>query len=190
MSGAGQNARLLGKKRVLPNEIAHRFNCKDDFLNYFGSQLQMYVPPKLMVNKGKWWHVRLNSVTDFLRQVLTEEKELLPLSAVKLVTVPNYDELSVKNMWPHMRKIDEFMKFFPDNIPKGRLPAREYFFNIMNTINTEYVQQLIRHATEQRHSAANTDMQQESIVVSDRMLEQLNALPYVSCKYILLSHIM
>ena len=64
----------------------------------------------------------------------------MPLSSVKLVTVPNYDELSVKNLWPHMKQIGEFMKYFPDKIPQGRLPAREYFFNIMNSINSDYVQ--------------------------------------------------
>ena len=128
------------KKRLLPSEIAHRFNCKDDFLNYFANQLQMYVPPKLMVNKGKGTCPLIDNVTDFLRQVLSEEKQLMPLSSVKLVTVPNYDELSVKNLWPHMKQIAEFMKYFPDKIPQGRLPAREYFFNIMNSINSDYVQ--------------------------------------------------
>ena len=62
----------------------------------------MYVPPKVMVNKGKFPFYIKAFVIDFLRQVLTEEKALLPLSDVKLVTVPNYDELSVKNLWPHM----------------------------------------------------------------------------------------
>ena len=128
-------SKVLGKRRVLPNEIAHRFHCKDDFLNYFGNQLQLYVPSKLMVNKGKLTSPKLIYVTDFLRQVLTEEKELMPLSTVKMVVVPNYDELSVKNLWPHMQGIDEFMRFFPDKIPQGRLPARDYFFNVMNTIN-------------------------------------------------------
>ena len=113
----------------------------------------------------------------------------MPLSSVKLVTVPNYDELSVKNLWPHMQQIDEFMKYFPDKIPQGRLPAREYFFNIMNSINPEYVQGLIRHATEQRHSASNFNEQHESIVVSDKMLDQLNSMPYISCKYISMTDI-
>ena len=133
-------SKVLGKRRVLPNEIAHRFHCKDDFLNYFGNQLQLYVPPKLMVNKGKLKSLIIKFAIDFLRQVLTEEKELMPLTDVKMVAVPNYDELSVKNLWPHMQGIDEFMKYFPDKIPKGRLPAREYFFNVMNSINPGYVQ--------------------------------------------------
>ena len=129
----------VSKKRHLPTELAHRFNCKDDFLNYFSNQLQLYVPPKIMVNKGKMKFFLFNMSLDFLRMVLTEEKKLMALDEVKLVVVPNYDELSVKNLWPSFQKIPEFMKFFPDKIPKGRLPSRDYFFNIMNSLNSEYV---------------------------------------------------
>ena len=99
-----------------------------------------------------------------------------------MVKVPNYDELSVKNLWPHMQNVPEFMRFMPDSIPKGRLPCREYFFTIMNTLNREYVGSLIRHANEQRHSAANMDMQTETIAISDKMWEQLNRLPFSSGK--------
>ena len=52
-----------------------------------------------------------------------------------MVRVPNYDELSVTNLWPHMQSVPEFMRFMPDSIPKGRLPCRDYFFTIMNTLN-------------------------------------------------------
>ena len=113
----------------------------------------------------------------------------MPLSDVKLVVVPNYDELSVKNLWPHMKGIEQFMRYFPDKIPQGRLPARDYFFNVMNTLNPGYVQSLIKHASEQRHSASDFNMEKESIAISAKMLEQLNALPYVSCKLILIFHI-
>ena len=36
---------------------------------------------------------------------------------------------------------------------KGRLPDREYFFNVLHTFQTDYVQQLIRHANDQRNAA-------------------------------------
>ena len=38
---------------------------------------------------------------DFLRMIISGEKELLPLSKVKMVNVPEFDELSVTNLWPH-----------------------------------------------------------------------------------------
>jgi len=40
---------------------------------------------------------------DFLKQILCEEKMLLPLKDLVAVNVPIYDELSVKNLWPHMQ---------------------------------------------------------------------------------------
>ena len=39
---------------------------------------------------------------DFLGQIMSGEKELIPRSDVKTVEVPSYDELSVKNIWPIM----------------------------------------------------------------------------------------
>ena len=78
----------------------------------------------------------------------------MPMNAVKMVFVPNYDELSVSNLWPHLKKDVNFMRHFPDELPKGRLPQREYFFNVMNTGMSDYLQKLIIHATAQRHSAA------------------------------------
>ena len=40
---------------------------------------------------------------DFLKQILSEDKMLLPLKELVAVNVPQYDELSVKNLWPHMQ---------------------------------------------------------------------------------------
>jgi len=38
---------------------------------------------------------------------------------------------------------------------KGRVPDREYFFNILHTLYPDYVRSLIVHANEQRNSVAN-----------------------------------
>ena len=131
------------KRRLMPADIANRFSSKSDFLKYFKENrksairfsrillVQLYVPPVLMVNK------------DFIRQLLCEEKHLFPLKDVKLVNVPVYDELSVKNLWPHCQTIPDIMKYFPDALPKGRNPDREFFFNVLNTLNEQYVAQLI-----------------------------------------------
>jgi hypothetical protein len=45
------------------------------------------------------------------------------------------------------------MKHFPDKLSKGRLPDRSYFFNVMNTLNGEYVKKLIEHANNARFAA-------------------------------------
>ena len=94
---------------------------------------------------------------DFLKQVLAEEKMLMPISQVRFINVPHYDEVSVKQLWPKMKELEYFKKFFPDKLPQGRLPNRDYFFNIMNTICNEYVTQLIKHANAQRNTIARED---------------------------------
>ena len=59
-----------------------------------------------------------------MKDVLAGNKMLLKKSEVQPITVPFYDELSVKALWPHLKKDAEFMKFFPDTYPPGRGPPR------------------------------------------------------------------
>ena len=83
--------------------------------------MQLYVPPEYMINK------------DFLKEVFAEEKALLELKEVRWINVPLFDELSVINIWPMTKEDKQMMKYFPNKLPKGRVPDREYFFNILNT---------------------------------------------------------
>ena len=92
------------------------------------------MPQKTMMNK------------DFLKQVLSGEKRLIELKHVKFINVPVYDELAIKYMYPLAKEEPNLMLYFPDKLPKGRLPDRDYFWNIFNTINEEYVCRLIKHA--------------------------------------------
>ena len=115
------------KRRVMTQEFFGRFRSKEDFIQYFEQQLQLYVPPSKMLNK------------DFLKLVLIEKKKLLKLSEVKYVHVPKYEELSVKKLWPLMHNVENFMVYMPDPTEDGRLPDRKYFWNVLNTVNSGYV---------------------------------------------------
>ena len=64
--------------------------------------------------------------------------------------MPMYDELSVVSLWPDMQHDENFMLYFPDKLAKNRLPERDYFFNIMNTLMEGYTQAIMQHANEQR----------------------------------------
>ena len=119
---------------------------------------------------------------DFLKQVFLGKKKLLGLNEVKRVNVPTYDELSVVNLWPDMRNDEMFMLFFPDRFPKGRLPDRSYFFDIMNTVMEEYTQALIRRAAEQRNTAGLNAKAEEVIEISDEWWDKLQQVPFKSCK--------
>ena len=74
------------------------------------------------------------------------------------------------------------MLYFPTKFPKGRVPDREYFWNVLHTFQEEYVQQLIKHAHEQRNSPAIQARAIETIEISDQWWDRLNELPFISRK--------
>ena len=77
---------------------------------------------------------------DFLKEVLTEEKKLLHLDEVKRISVPLYEELAGVKLWAMMQSDEQFMQYFPKKMPKGRVPDRCYFFNLLHTFQPNYVQ--------------------------------------------------
>ena len=143
----------------MTQDLLARFQSKADFISYMTNQLQLYVPPEKMLNK------------DFMRQLLDRR-------AVQSVHVPQYDELSVKKFWPLMQKDAVFMQYMPDPTPDGRLPEREYFWNVLNTQQPEYVQQLIEHANAQRMTVQEDG--DDAIEISEEWWQKLTALPFVS----------
>ena len=89
--------------------------------------LQFYLPDEKVVTK------------DFLKDVFAGKKHLLKKAEVVTVEVTHYDELAVKALWPELKKDADFAKYFPDKFPKGKGPPREYFFNVLNTLQPEYL---------------------------------------------------
>ena len=98
------------------------------------------------------------------------------------MNVPFYDELSVVKIWPMIQTDPEVMKYFPDKLPKGRVPDRNYFFNLLNTCQPEYVENIITNANEQRNSTANEEKAKEAIEVTEDWWNALNSMPFMSCK--------
>jgi hypothetical protein len=50
------------------------------------------------------------------------------------VSVPHYDELSVKKFLPILLADDDFRKYMPDGGKDNRLPERAFFWNIAHTL--------------------------------------------------------
>ena len=155
----------------MAQDLLARFRSKEDFISYMTNQLQLYVPPEKMLNR------------DFMKQLLVEDKKLLELQQVIHANVPRYDELSVKKFWPLMQKDAVFMQYMPNATAEGRLPEREYFWNVLNTLQTAYVQQLIEHANAQRMTVQEDGEGADAIEISEEWWRKLNALPFISRKY-------
>ena len=112
------------------------------------------MPPEDSINK------------DFMKEVLIGKKQLLKKSEVKHIAVPHYDELSVKNLWPEVKKDGNFLSYFPSVYPKGKGPPRQYFFDLLNTLMPEYLAQILSHANKERMAADGAKMQSEAIQIS------------------------
>ena len=80
------------------------------------------MPPSSQVNK------------DFLKAILADKKKLLKKREVDYVSVPHWEELSVKKLWPDLKEDQSFHLYFSDEFPDQKGPNREYFFNILNTV--------------------------------------------------------
>ena len=104
---------------------------------------------------------------DFLRQILADQKSLLKLNEVERIEVPKYEELSVLNLYDKFKEDADLMRYFPDRLPKNRLPDRTYFFNILNTVYPDYTAELVRTALNNRHEVKFGDADLSAINVSD-----------------------
>ena len=107
------------------------------------------------------------------------------------VNVPHYEELSVNKLWPTLKDDDDFNIYFQDKYPDDKGPNHDYFFNILNTVYPDYLQQVTEHASKQRFTAEGEDMKDQTIRVSDKWYDELSRMPFISCKLTIynLSHI-
>ena len=97
--------------------------------------------------------------------------------------MPQYDELSVRSLWPEMKKDPLFLSYFPSKYPKDKGPPRDYFFNILHTLYPDYLGQLMANANKARMEAGGLGQQSESIRISQFWEEELKTLPYLSRKF-------
>jgi len=74
------------------------------------------------------------------------------------------------------------MSLMPDRLAKGKTMDREYFFNCVNTVHPEFTRQMIDHANGLRFKSGQEDNAMTEVKVSDHWWEELNAMPFISCK--------
>jgi len=110
-------------------------------------------------------------------------KLLMLLNMVKRINMPSFDEISVKELWPKMHDHEEFMRYFPAKFPKGRVPDKAYFFNIMNSVMEGYVVSIISHANKVRATRSHEAEAVQTIEITDEWYEKLSSVPFVSCKF-------
>ena len=116
----------------------------------------------------------------FFKDVLANKKDLIRIFDVKFIIAPLFDEIGVKALYEKVIKRPDMAKYFPDKYPKGKTCNREYMYNIWHTIHPDEVQQVIAHANSQRYSITAEKQAQEAILISDKWMEEIEAMPFTS----------
>ena len=57
---------------------------------------------------------------DYAKYIFAEKNALIKKVHVQFIDVPKYDELSVKNLYEKLIKLDGMERYFPTKYPKGR----------------------------------------------------------------------
>jgi hypothetical protein len=66
---------------------------------------------------------------------------------VKRITVPRYEELSVKNLYDDAMSDHDLSVYLPDRDQlSNKLPERDFFFGILGTIKPDYLTKIFDHA--------------------------------------------
>jgi hypothetical protein len=59
--------------------------------------------------------------------------------------VSHYDELSIEALIKDVMTLPDLGKFFPDQKTPANRADRDFFFNIINMVDRDYLSALIRH---------------------------------------------
>ena len=80
-----------------------------------------------------------------VRQCNTSIALAIKTSSIITLTVPKYEEISVKNLWELVKDSDDLKQYFPD-IDEGKIPERDFMMEILWTLKTDVMKQLINES--------------------------------------------
>ena len=91
-----------------------------------------------------------------------------------------YPELAVKTLYAEYEERPEIKPYLPPKVNKGQTCDKSYFWNVVNTVTAGEVEAMVDHANSQLNAVDSGDMNQESITMSQQMVELMQAHPWVS----------
>ena len=104
----------------------------------------------------------------------------MPKKKIQPVDAGCYPELSVNKLYAEYEDRPEIKPYLPPKVNKGRTCDKTYFWNVVNTITEGEVESMVDYANSQRNAVDSGDMNQESITMSQQMLDLMQAHPWVS----------
>ena len=86
----------------------------------------------------------------------------------------------MKALYAEYEQRPEIKPYLPPKINQGRTCNKQYFWDVVNSITSGEVEAMVDHANSQRNAVDSGDMNQESITMSQQMVDLMQAHPWVS----------
>ena len=96
------------------------------------------------------------------------------MTEIKQVNVPRLPELNVKSFWKHIKKTPRYLEYFPD-YKDSQLPDRVSMFNMLYTIDPDFIKQKVIESNDLRKSIAKED-EGEYITIKKELLQEIQDL--------------
>jgi hypothetical protein len=118
-----------------------------------------------------------------MRDLLKDEKKHLKAHEVIHLDIPNYSEISVKNLYEDAMQDKILKKYLPSKRQAfNKLPERPFFFGILSTLRRQYMTDIIADAHKKRFKPEDGGEKKQEILITDHWLEELKKHPYFSRK--------
>ena len=103
------------------------------------------------------------------------------MDAIKMIVVPYYDSLSIKQNWRHVSKLyPDILKFFPNYDPLY-IPNRKFFWEIFATLHYSEAANIIKNERKKRYEEEAKEKSKE-ITIDKEILNQIQGSLYFSKK--------
>ena len=76
---------------------------------------------------------------EFNKDLMRNNKKLIPIGDVKFINVPKMPELGVRKMFEMIDGDNMLREYLPDNFKKKRTIDRTWLYNVINTIHPGYI---------------------------------------------------
>ena len=62
--------------------------------------------------------------------------------------IPGWPELAITKLWPSVSSDPVLKDYFPDKMPKGKVPEKKFFWGILFAVKPGYAKTLVKDALE------------------------------------------
>src|SRR6185437_1525132 len=101
------------------------------------------------------------------------------------MSIPHYEEISVKNLYPDAIQDKDVAIYLPTlEQSSGKLPERTFFFSVLATIKRDYyLSEIIANAHKSRLKGEEGQRESSAIMIKDSWLDELRKYPFISSKF-------